>query len=193
MPCGCSWRNLAVCAVQTDFCLTGCYQINKMICAHPAASFRKEEKKNIQCWYINKNNSASVNLCRWSPDWLTSSLCFLSERKQVPKIAQINSLMRFLKSHKPFFKQLICPCLNADNNVCYSGRFLLNFWLGTVSGSAFMPVQYDVWEVISHNKGLRDSHGTVSCHPGKWKGNMKGWWQSWRCAEQIKRTAPPLR
>lgn len=32
-----------------------------------------------------------------------------------------------------------------------------------------MPVQYDVWEVISHNKGLRDSYGTVSCHPGKWK------------------------
>lgn len=54
-----------------------------------------------------------------------------------------------------------------ENNACDFDGPLLKLCRGTVSGCAFMPVQYDIQEVISHNKGLRDSHGTVSCHPGK--------------------------
>lgn len=100
---------------------------------------------------------------------LISQWCIFFVREQEPKIEESNYLIGFLESSKPLFKQRLCPCLKDESDVCYSGRFLLNFSLGTVCGPALMPVQCDVWEVISHNKGLCDSHRTVSCHPGKWK------------------------
>lgn len=49
----------------------------------------------------------------------------------------------FLKAINHLLNNFIA-LLKAENCVCYSDSFLLNFWLETVSGCAFMLVQCDI-------------------------------------------------